>query len=466
MLNPIAGPLSWTGVLTAPFALSGLPSIVSNNQIVASNQSVALSSIFSVSGTGITQYQVWFGHPEGGYPALGTVTYNGTPIATDQAVPVSGLSGLTYTGPATQGADIVNLRVFNGVWSGWTYAILTDQANLPHVIGSGETMELTGAYSGTITFAAASGTLKLDNSSTFRVTIGGQLAIGDVIDLTDITAGAGAAIGYTGNNSPGTLTVGDGTRTATIDLLGNYSLGNFTPSSDGRNGTSVVDPPLAHPGSVRTVASVAIAPAGSADAQVAAGRTEYAMVASMAAAFVDPQTESTASGNGISAPVAVPPGLDIASTLAVSGQSGESSRAILAPAPGRPTAAAARARDNAALPAMEPPQAAVAREIVSPDDLILAIRKGDIALKIDTPVDMGTPRAPWLFDEARGTFDAPQPEQLTIVIDSDDDAGLERTVDGNSASTFTAEAVVVPEQSWFGAIRMAWMQPVRGWWWR
>jgi hypothetical protein len=79
---------------------------------------------------------------------------------------------------------------------------------------------------------------------------------------------------------------------------------------------------------------------------------------------------------------------------------------------------------------------------------------------------MGTPRAPWLFDEARGTFDAPQPEQLTIVIDSDDDAGLERTVDGNSASTFTAEAVVVPEQSWFGAIRMAWMQPVRGWWWR
>jgi hypothetical protein len=72
-----------------------------------------------------------------------------------------------------------------------------------------------------------------------------QLAIGDVIDLADLTAGANATIGYTGNNSPGTLTVSDGTHTASIALLGNYSLANFTASSDGHGGTSVVDPPLA-----------------------------------------------------------------------------------------------------------------------------------------------------------------------------------------------------------------------------
>jgi 20S proteasome alpha/beta subunit len=111
-------------------------------------------------------------------------------------------------------------------------------------IAAGKTMELTGASSATITFAGATGTLKIDNSSTFSGTIGGQLAIGDVIDLADITAGANATMSYSGNNSPGTLTVSDGAHTASIALLGNYSLANFTASGDGNGGTSVVDPPL------------------------------------------------------------------------------------------------------------------------------------------------------------------------------------------------------------------------------
>jgi hypothetical protein len=100
-----------------------------------------------------------------------------------------------------------------------------------------------GAGSVTVTFAGP-GTLKIDNSSSFTGTITGQLATGDVIDLADITAGASATIGYTGHNSPGTLTVSDGTHTASIALLGNYSLASFTASSDGHGGTSVVDPPL------------------------------------------------------------------------------------------------------------------------------------------------------------------------------------------------------------------------------
>jgi hypothetical protein len=111
------------------------------------------------------------------------------------------------------------------------------------VIQANETIELAGAYSGTITFAAATGTLKLDHSSTFSGSIAGQLATSDVIDLADITAGA-ATVAYSGNNSPGTLTVSDGTHTAHIGLLGNYSLADFTVSSDGHGGTSVVDPPL------------------------------------------------------------------------------------------------------------------------------------------------------------------------------------------------------------------------------
>ena len=121
------------------------------------------------------------------------------------------------------------------------------------VIGAGATVELTGAYSGAITFAGATGTLKIDNTASFTGQIGGQLAIGDVIDFAGITAGANATIGYSGNNSPGTLTVSDGTHTASIALLGNYSLANFTASSDGHGGTSVVDPPI--PGQTGDVAA-------------------------------------------------------------------------------------------------------------------------------------------------------------------------------------------------------------------
>ena len=100
------------------------------NQGVSSGQSVALSSIFSVNGSGITAYQVWFSWPEGGFTADGTVTNNGTPIALDQAVPVSSLSGLQFTGAATPGTDEIWLRAFNGQWSGWTLATLTDQGAL------------------------------------------------------------------------------------------------------------------------------------------------------------------------------------------------------------------------------------------------------------------------------------------------------------------------------------------------
>jgi hypothetical protein len=132
---------------------------------------------------------------------------------------------------------------------------------------------------------------------------------------------------------------------------------------------------------------------------------------------------------------------------------------------------AVETRDDLVRPVTEVPQTAIARELVSPDDLILAIRKGDIAFKIDppagqAPADARAERAPWLFDDERGTFAAPAPEQLTIVVDGHEDDGPIPGDDPGSAPVVASEAVVLPEQSWFGAIKLAWMQPTRGWWWR
>ena len=45
--------------------------VIASNQTVAYNQSVPLTDIFAVSGSGITQYQIWFSDPGLGAPALG-----------------------------------------------------------------------------------------------------------------------------------------------------------------------------------------------------------------------------------------------------------------------------------------------------------------------------------------------------------------------------------------------------------
>ena len=95
------------------------------------------------------------------------------------------------------------------------------------VVDAGATLELAHAYSGTISFAGPTGTLIIDHASSFSGTITGQLAIGDVIDLADITGGANVTIAYSGNNSPGTLTVSDGTHTANIALDGQLFAGEL-----------------------------------------------------------------------------------------------------------------------------------------------------------------------------------------------------------------------------------------------
>ena len=112
------------------------------------------------------------------------------------------------------------------------------------ITGSTE-LELFGASSANVTFAAGdTGILKLDNSQSFTGTVAG-LALGNDLDLADIAFGAGTKLSYTPNagNTGGTLNVTDGSHTANILLLGNYTASSFTTASDGHGGTFITDPP-------------------------------------------------------------------------------------------------------------------------------------------------------------------------------------------------------------------------------
>jgi hypothetical protein len=113
-------------------------------------------------------------------------------------------------------------------------------------VADGATVEVVAAYSGKVTFAGSTGTLRLDSSSSFAGTVAGMTGQ-DAIDFRDINPAAVQTPTYSGTSTGGTLAVTDGTHSANIALLGNYLASTFAPSNDGHSGTAVVDPPLASP---------------------------------------------------------------------------------------------------------------------------------------------------------------------------------------------------------------------------
>jgi hypothetical protein len=99
------------------------------------------------------------------------------------------------------------------------------------------------AGSSTITFAGG-GTLRLDATEAYGFLVAG-FAVPDAFDFSAINF-ASATKGYAGDTSSGTLTVSDGTHSASILLIGNYTAASFNlgPEGDGGAGTVVTDPPV------------------------------------------------------------------------------------------------------------------------------------------------------------------------------------------------------------------------------
>ena len=97
--------------------------------------------------------------------------------------------------------------------------------------------EVPSAYSGPATFAGASGTLQLDQSTTFAGTVAGMTTTQDTLNLMDINFATVHTPTFTGTSTGGILSVTDGVNAANIALLGNYMASTFVTSSDGHGGT-------------------------------------------------------------------------------------------------------------------------------------------------------------------------------------------------------------------------------------
>src|SRR5262249_34111792 len=114
---------------------------------------------------------------------------------------------------------------------------------------NGGTLEVAGgaSISGPITFTSAGGILELDASQSFHGTIAGFASppgVTEEIDLRDISFGKKTKLSFheDKNNLSGTLTVTDGTHTASLTLLGQSRATDFSFASDGHGGTMVTHP--------------------------------------------------------------------------------------------------------------------------------------------------------------------------------------------------------------------------------
>ena len=164
-------------------------------------------------------------------------------IAIGATVEIDGSSAQAVTFTGTTGTLKREDAPYSpGSISGLAGADAVDIADIsPVTIANGATVDIDGPSAQSVTFAGTTGTLKLEDPQAFTGVISG-LSGADAIDLSGFAYGANVTATYLGNATGGTLTVTDGAKTARIALSGNYLSSTWTLSSDGKGGTTVVDP--------------------------------------------------------------------------------------------------------------------------------------------------------------------------------------------------------------------------------
>jgi len=132
---------------------------------------------------------------------------------------------------------------------------------------AGGTLEFFGASDNNVSFIGTGlGILALDQSQNFTGHISGFNSQ-DKIDLGDIGYSSGTTLDYAANatDSGGVLTLSDGTHTADLALIGNYTSSSFELSSDGHGGTELLTASATASGET-AASSVAASDSGSTDA--------------------------------------------------------------------------------------------------------------------------------------------------------------------------------------------------------
>jgi len=230
----------WSGWQTVSIDVAAgnqkAPVVTASTLSTLAGQTFAAATLFSVSdpnGDPIVTYALKDTTGSGHFVVNGVVQASNTEI---DLTPAQLAQTVFVAGSAT---DQLSVRASDGwLWSSWQSP--TVNVSSTPVVKAGATLELASAYTGQVTFASTTGTLKLDNSASFAGTVAG-LSGQDSLDLADVNFASVRTPSFSGTSTGGVLTVSDGAHTANIALLGNYMAASFAPSSDGHGGTFVVD---------------------------------------------------------------------------------------------------------------------------------------------------------------------------------------------------------------------------------
>ena len=211
----------------------------SENVIAGTDPTVTLDNVDNtISGAGQLGSGELILSNEGTIAATGTnalvIDTGANTVTNSGTVEAIGSGGLQIHGDVVNDgllwADGGNLSVSGSV-TGLGSAEISGQA----------TLEFGSIASGDVLFDdTAAGTLQLDQSALFAGAVSGFNS-GDHLDLVDVQFSAATEVTYAVNqdNSGGVLTVSDGTHTANINLVGQYSTADFHATNDSGMGTLI-----------------------------------------------------------------------------------------------------------------------------------------------------------------------------------------------------------------------------------
>ncbi len=132
------------------------PVVTASNRTIRPNQSLAGSSLFSVTDADnnpITQYQFWDGGAGGGYFAI-----NGAQQGSQQNIDVTAanLGAVTYVGGATSGSETTWVRAFDGTdWSAWVSWTMATTNQAPVATAGNNTIQVNQAVAASSLFSVS-----------------------------------------------------------------------------------------------------------------------------------------------------------------------------------------------------------------------------------------------------------------------------------------------------------------------
>jgi autotransporter passenger strand-loop-strand repeat protein len=213
---------------------------VAQNTTIENGGQVIMSAGGSVSGTTVESGGALYA--DGGKATGTTVDKGGTLVVDGASASGTIIASGGWETVAKGGTDSGTTIQSGG------YEFVMSGGTINGATINGGTVEMgDGALAGSnpTAFGSSGGTLRLDAASTFSGSVSNFGPL-DHLDLRDIAFGTKTTLGFAeaSNNLSGTLTVSDGSHTASIGLLGQYMASQFTMASDGGGGTLIGEAPL------------------------------------------------------------------------------------------------------------------------------------------------------------------------------------------------------------------------------